>query len=77
MRYFSRFSNQTKYLFFILVDFSENNSEQIKAYVCQCKTGLKTVGCCAHIMAILGYLGFARHLGEIPTPAGNLNNFFL
>ena len=53
-----------------------NNSEQIKAYVCQCKTGLKTVGC-THIMAILWYLGFARHLGEITTPAGNLNNFFL
>ena len=73
----SDFSNQTKYLIYILVDFSQNNSEQIKAYVCQCKTGLKTVGCCAHIMANLWYLGFAQHSGEIPTPTGNLNNFFL
>ena len=74
---FSRFSNQNEYLFHILLDSSQNNEDQIKAYCCQCRVGLRSFCCSAHVMAILWFLGLARHLDEIPEPAGNLNKFFL
>ncbi len=50
--------------------------DSILEYCCQCKNGLRTVGCCAHVMAVLWYLGFARYQAEIPRPANRLYEFF-
>lgn len=32
----------------------------IKGWFCQCKSGTRVVGTCAHIVAIIWYRGFAR-----------------
>ncbi len=50
--------------------------DSILEYCYQCKNGLRTVGCCAHIMTVLWYLGFARYQAEIPRSANRLNDFF-
>ncbi len=49
--------------------------DSILEYCYQCKSGLRTVGCCANVMTILWYLSFARYQAEIPRPANRLNEF--
>ncbi len=67
----SRHQNSTKYFIYILVDVEKSGVEAVVEYTCQCKNGLRTVGCCAHIMAVLWYLGYGRHQPEIPLPAAS------
>lgn len=33
----------------------------VTGWYCECKVGARTIGCCAHIAAVLWYLGYARH----------------
>lgn len=33
----------------------------IGGWYCQCKTGARVVGCCAHIASVLWYLGYVGH----------------
>ncbi len=35
----------------------------ITGYYCDCPSGARTVGCCAHVASVLWYLGLARHDG--------------
>ncbi|VDI23518.1 Hypothetical predicted protein [Mytilus galloprovincialis] len=55
----SRHTSSIKYLIWI-----EYDEIEIKAWYCQCKTGSRVVGTCAHVKAVLWYLGFARHMGK-------------
>ena len=76
-RIHSRFSNQTRYYFYIFFDTEKSGIEMIQEFCCQCKNGLQTNSCYANIMNAFWYLGYARWLPEIPPPAQHLNNFFL
>ncbi len=67
----SRHQNSTNYFIYILVDVEKSDVEAVVEYTCQCKNGLRTVGCCAHILAVLWYLGYGRHQPEIPLPAAS------
>eukprot|EP00732_Lithocolla_globosa_P004325 Lithocolla_globosa_v1_NODE_3946_length_1545_cov_8.134228.p1 type:complete len:267 gc:universal NODE_3946_length_1545_cov_8.134228:592-1392(+) len=58
----SRHKNSTKYFLWI-----EHNGETVTGHYCQCKAGKRTVGCCAHVAAVLWYLTFARHNGYQPS----------
>ena len=58
----SRHSNQSKYLVYVLYDKIE---AQNIYYICQCKSGNRTVGCCSHVATIIWYLGYARHQENI------------
>ncbi len=75
-RVHSRFRNSIFYFPYILVDLSKTGMDSILEYCCQCKNGQKTVRCCAHVITVLRYLGFARYQAEIPRPANRLNDFF-
>lgn len=45
----------------------ENHSfDPIKGWYCQCKSGARVVGCCAHIASVLWYLGLYRHSENVP-----------
>jgi hypothetical protein len=33
----------------------------VKGWYCQCKSGTRVVGTCAHVVSIIWYLGFARY----------------
>ena len=41
----------------------------IRGYMCRCKSGLRTVGTCSHVTAVLWFLGLARYQGPI-KPVG-------
>lgn len=60
----SRFRNRKIYRVYVLADASIDGFEAICGYTCECRHGLRTVGCCGHIMAVIGYLGFLQHNRE-------------
>lgn len=73
----SRFRKKAVYDVFIAADKSKNGNESIIGYYCGCRHGLRTVGCCGHIMAIIAYLGYYRHNPtEIKLVAGFMSDFF-
>jgi hypothetical protein len=53
VKFVSRHSKTTVYSTFIEYDLT-----LIKNWYCTCKAGARVVGCCAHIMSILWYLGY-------------------
>ena len=48
----------------------------VSRYSCECANGLRTVGCCSHVAAIIFYLSHGRYLAKIPRPAAILNTLF-
>lgn len=51
-------------------------STGIKRYCCDCPNGRRTIGCCAHVAAIIYYLSYARYLSKIIRPAEILSKIF-
>lgn len=74
----SRFKANSTHQTFVFVDTSvESGSDGIIAYCCGCRHGLRTVGCCSHVMALIGYLGYTRHNPEtLKETASFLNGLF-
>jgi hypothetical protein len=66
-RIYSRFSGSKKYDLWISfrTQVSHENDEQLEepilGWFCQCKSGARSLGCCAHIASVLWYLGHGRH----------------
>ena len=71
----SRHRSSVRYFIYILLDIDKimRGVEAILEYTCQWQQGNGTVGCCAHIMTVLWFLGFGRHQSEILSPAAFLN----
>lgn len=72
----SRFRNAIKHQLWVL--FNEeynqdldhtNEDEPILGYYCTCKAGARTLGTCAHIAAVIWYLGYARHHNNVHYPS--------
>lgn len=72
----SRHSRSVKYNIYIRYSSSKSGTDGIIAWMCRCKNGLRTLGCCAHIASVLFYFGYGRHQETIRTPAAFLNNLF-
>lgn len=76
VRVYSRFRNSTKYQIFVkFTPWDPNllpNDEPIKGYYCQCKTGARTLGTCAHVVAVIWYMGWARHQNNVKYPRNDL-----
>eukprot|EP00732_Lithocolla_globosa_P006874 Lithocolla_globosa_v1_NODE_8303_length_837_cov_2.753197.p1 type:complete len:153 gc:universal NODE_8303_length_837_cov_2.753197:478-20(-) len=51
----SRHSNSTKYFLWL-----QYTPKEVTGWYCQCETGKRTVGSCAHIAAVLWYLSLGR-----------------
>ena len=65
----SRHKNATKY--FVWVQFlasHESSPGKITGWFCQCKSGQRVVGCCAHVATVIWFLGYARHKGYKVSP---------
>lgn len=74
----SRFSNNKHRFVYILVDSTRTGRQAIVEYCCSCNVGERTAGCCAHVMVVLWYLGYARHQTDaITRPASMLDDFHL
>lgn len=66
----SRHARARQYYTYVMI----HNRETISNYYCSCLSGMRTVGCCAHVMVIIWYFGWARHQPTILLPAANLDN---
>lgn len=77
-RIYSRFTQATKHQLWIAYvpqddeDHEDDREGPIMGYYCTCKTGSRTVGCCAHISSVLWFLGFARHEANVKYPPTKL-----
>lgn len=61
----SKYRGDTSY--FVWVRYRKRPAAVLEWY-CQCKTGMRTVGCCSHVATLIWYLGVARHQNYDPTP---------
>ncbi len=72
----SRHSGGVKYNQFILVDKRKEGIQSFSEYYCSCKTGLRTIGCCAHVACFIWYFCWARYQVNITAPAASLSTLF-
>ena len=76
MRFQSRRNSQKNYI--VTEQFDDKQGQPIQGWFCTCASGSRTVGCCAHITALLWHLGVMP--GEIdkalhPLSAARLLGF--
>ena len=72
----SRHVNRTKYKVFIRYLPHSDDLNNI-SWICNCKSGKRTIGCCSHIAAFIYYLANGRYQVEIPKPGVMLNSFLV
>lgn len=72
----SRHVNRKTYHVYIEYVPNGTTIESIRRYCCNCPNGLRTVGCCSHIAAVVYYLTYARYLSRILRPAEALSDIF-
>lgn len=73
----SRHVQAKTYYVYVAIDPELNGREALPYYYCSCNIGNRTLGCCAHVMTIIWYMGFARHEPFIIPPAQGLQNVII
>lgn len=71
----SRFRSQKYYNAFALINISDVDGRAVLAYCCECYNGLRTVGCCSHVMCLIWFALYVKNR-DIPNPVGFLDNYF-
>ncbi|OWF49584.1 uncharacterized protein LOC110451517 isoform X2 [Mizuhopecten yessoensis] len=66
----SRHVSSKQYLLWI-----EHDCVNVVAWYCKCRAGARVVGVCAHIAAVLWYLGYARHHPNVNFGIKNWGDF--
>lgn len=72
----SRHKSNKVYSIFILIDSTKRPLESIIESYCTCKNGARTIGSCAHVVAIIWYFGCGRHIQDFGGPSDFLNKCF-
>lgn len=72
VRLYSRFRNNTRYQLWITYSVDVEDDEPITGYYCQCFSGSRIVGSCAHVASVIWFLGYARHQPNIKYPSNAL-----
>lgn len=72
----SRHIGAKKYNCYIEYTPESIGSGGIKRYYCECANGMRTIGCCSHVAAIIYFLCLARYQARIIKPAEKLNKIF-
>lgn len=72
----SRHINRKTYKCYIHYDSSIAGISSIKGYCCNCPNGLRTVGCCSHVAALIYHLANGRYRSKIIRPAETLTTLF-
>lgn len=70
----SRHCRSRIYYSYIIVSSLFAGRNAIQQWYCTCLSGRRTLGCCAHIMCVVWYLGWAQYEPEITLPAVELDN---
>lgn len=71
----SRFRSRKHYDVFLLVNKKGCDESAVLGYCCECYNGLRTVGCCSHVMCLIWYSLYMKNR-NLPNPAGFLDNYF-
>lgn len=71
----SRFKGQKMHKVYVLYESLEREESKI-FHLCSCQHGLRTVGCCSHVMAVVWFFGCGRHEKNNKDPASHHNDFF-
>lgn len=71
----SRHRSKQFYNTFVLLDICGLEENAVLEYCCDCYVGLRTVGCCSHVMCIIWLTLFVKDMNT-PKPAEFLNTFF-
>lgn len=71
----SRYRNRKYYNSFVLVNTVSRGENAVLGYCCECYNGLRTVGCCSHVMTLIWFTMFKKNR-DLPNPAGFLDEFF-
>lgn len=67
-RFQSRHSTRKSYISTIQFD-NNNSNNPIQGWCCMCTVGLRVVGCCSHVCALLWHLGVNRGIvNDTPNP---------
>ena len=61
----SKTAKLKKYQVFIKYVPNKNTPDAILGWICDCKNGLRTVGCCSHVASIICYLGCFRNMQNL------------
>lgn len=72
----SRFQSNKKHDTFVLIDKNASGPEAVIAYCCECYNGLRTVGCCSHVMCIIWFSLHVKSQYIAHKPAAFLNDYF-
>ena len=72
----SRHRKSKMYRCYIQYQPDYNNIDGIEGHYCECANGSRTVGCCAHVAAVICYLGHLRFHSNICRPAAMLTRLF-
>lgn len=72
----SRHISKNAYRCFMEYSRNATDVSGITRYYYECANGMRTVGCCSHLAAIIYYLGHARFLSKIVRPAEILTKLF-
>lgn len=73
----SRFRKVINHRVYVLADKIINGRGGIISHYCDCQHGRRLVGCCAHVLAFIAYLGYFRfHVDEIKGKSTFIDNLF-
>lgn len=72
----SRFRNNKTHNSFVLIDTLGQGENVVLAYCCSCYNGLRTVGCCSHVMSIIWFTLHIKELSKMHQPASFLDHYF-
>lgn len=71
----SRFVSGKKHRTYVLIDVDGIDERAVVEYCCSCYSGLRTVGCCSHIMCIIWFTLHIKN-NNTPKPAAFLDQYF-
>lgn len=73
----SRFRSAKVHRTHVLFDLNAVGRDVVVAHCCTCKNGLRTIGCCSHIMCAIWYIYYVDQSVSIKLPSPQLYNVFL
>lgn len=72
----SRFRSNKTHNAYVLIDTLSEGEKSVLGYCCSCHNGLRTVGCCSHVMSIIWFSLNIKSTANMPQPAAFLNDYF-
>ncbi len=72
----SRHIGAKKYNVYVKYKTEVNSLDGFESWYCTCQAGMRTVGCCSHVVSIIYFLSYGKYLDHIPNPSSKLTSIF-